>query len=264
LTDAREHVHYNFGGECQPGDIAPYVLLPTVPHQVEKAVADMEIARKLTHHYEFLVYTGEYAGVPMSVCSTGLGGMSVSIAIEELARLGAQTFLQMGLAEPLPDEPPTGGLMIAKGAARFDGTSLDYVRPEFPALAHFEVVMAAVAAAEHLHQAYRVGIVASLASSPRPREDGAEGVHTILDERTKPMREALHQAGVQGGSGEEATVLVQSAIYGFRAGAISARPDEEDSLIATGLETMRVLGEWDRRKAEDNLPHMVPPVGNAS
>lgn len=263
MTDARKHVHYNFGGECQPGDIAPYVLLPTAAHQVEKAAAHMKNARKLTHHYEFLVYTGEHGGIPLSVCSTGMGGMSVSIAIEELARLGAQTLLQVGLAEPLPGEPPTGGLMIAKGAARFDGTSHDYVRPEFPALAHFEVVMAAIAAAEHLHQAYRVGIVASLASAPRPREDGAEGIHSILDERTKPMREALHQAGVQGGSGEEATVFIQSALYGFRAGAISARPDEEDSLLATGLETLRVLGEWDRRKAAAKVPHTVPPVGEA-
>lgn len=262
MTDPRAHVHYNFGGECQPGDIAPYVLLPTAVHQVEKAVASMENTRKLTHHYEFLVYTGEYAGVPLSVCSTGMGGMSVSIAIEELARLGAQTLLQVGLAEPLPEEPPTGGLMIAKGAVRFDGTSLDYVRPEFPALAHFEVVMAAIAAAEHLHQAYRVGIVASLASAPRPREDGAQRVHSILDERTRPMRQALQQAGVQGGSGEEATVLVQSALYGFRAGAISARPDEEDNLIATGLETMRVLGAWDRRKAEEGIPHTVPRVSS--
>ena len=105
-----------------------------------------------------------------------------------------------------------------------------------------------------------MAIVASLASAPRPREDHAERVHSILDEHTKPLRETLHQAGVQGGSGEEATVLIQAAIYGFRAGAISARPDEEDSLIATGLEALRVLGEWDRRKAKENVPHTVPPV----
>jgi uridine phosphorylase len=258
VTDTGGHVHYNFGGECQPGDIASYVLLPTAAHQVEKCVSSWQKARKVAHHYEFLVYTGEHEGVPLSACSTGIGGMSVATAIEELARLGARTFVQLGLAELLEDERPPGELMIAKGAARFDGTSHDYVRPEFPALAHFEVVMAAIAAAEHLKQPYRVGVVASMASAPLP---GSGPFRSFLGQRTKPLRDALRQAGVAGGSGEEATVLVQCALYGFRAGAISARPDGEDALISVGLETMRVLAEWDRLKEKRNLAYIVPPVG---
>jgi len=268
MTEPRAHVHSGFGGEVQPGDIAPYVLLPTDASQVEKIVAHWDTARQVTHHYEFLIYSGEYAGIPITACSIGLGGMSVSIAIEELTRLGANTFLHIGIADPLEDEAKRGDLIIAKGAVRFDGASHDYARPEYPALAHFEVVMAAIAAAEQSELPYHVGVVASLASSG-PRPPGRLG--HFWEEHTSPLREALQRAGVYGGSGEEATLFVQAAVYGFRAGAITIcsrtemeekfDPQLDETALAAGVEAMRILAEWDKVKAEKKSPHIVPDLG---
>nr|MBN1228656.1 uridine phosphorylase [Anaerolineae bacterium] len=270
MTQPRKFVHSNFGGECFPGDIAPYVFLPTDAHQVEMLVGHWDTARRITHHYEYLIYTGTFRGTPVSACSTGLGGMSVAIAIEELAPLGAQTFLQLGLSS-LPDtSSETGNLLIASGAVRFDGTSMDYVRPEYPAIAHFELVMAAAAAAEQLGFPYRIGIVSSMASS------GAHiktGLHRFLYDHTDSMRGTLNRVGVMGGSGEEATLFVQSTIYGLRAGSINGFPfgrDGENTWILTdlqelenrvmqaGLETMAVLAAWDQWKKRESVPYITP------
>jgi len=270
LTTPREYVHSNFGGEVQPADIAPYLLLPTDAGQVEKIVARWDTARRVTHHYEYLIYTGQYGGLPVSACSTGLGGMSVSIAVEELAKLGARTFLHVGIADPLADDATPGDLIIATGAARFDGTSHDYARPEFPALAHFELVMAAIAAAEQAGALYHVGPVASLASSgPRPTGRFAH----FLTEQTAPLRQAMRQAGLFGGSGEEATLLVQAALYGFRAGAVVVRPPDQappafdptldETALAVGLDALRMLWAWDQAAERRHLAHIVPtPIDN--
>ncbi|MBN1267788.1 MAG: hypothetical protein JXA25_20020 [Anaerolineales bacterium] len=266
--EPRKSVHSNFGGECFPGDIAPYVLLPTDAHHVEMLVEEWEQARKVTHHYEYLIYTGTYRGVPVSACSTGMGGMSVAIAIEELAPLGAQTFLQLGLSS-IPDTVSSyGDILVATGAVRYDGTSLDYVRPEYPAAAHFELVMAAAAAAEHLSLPYRIGIVSSMAST------GSEigtGLYRFLHEQTKPIHRMLDKAGILGGSGEEATLFIQSAIYGFRAGSVNGYPFNEDKniedfqkvemdVVTCGLESIAVLAEWDRKKKESCVPYLTPEI----
>jgi uridine phosphorylase len=258
-----DNVHRNFGGECHPGDIAPYVLLPTSAQQVETAVKYLAAARKVAEHYEFLIYTGEFAGVPVTLCSTGIGGMSVSIAMEELARLGAETFLHVGLADPFENDVDAslGLLTIARGAVRLDGTSNDYARPEYPALANFEVVMAVVAAAEQLQLPYRLGIVASGPPAP-PR------FKRSFPQETLPDQQAWVQAGVFGGSGEEPTIFVQASLYGFRAGSVSVYPtaparDDYDSgvverVLETALEAIRVLASWDLQRQARGDAHIVP------
>jgi len=89
----RKNVHDRFGGQASPGDVAPYVLVPGNKQRVEQFAAQWEKSRLIADHYEFILYSGEYAGFPISACSTGIGGTSVAIAIEQLAELGAQTFL---------------------------------------------------------------------------------------------------------------------------------------------------------------------------
>jgi uridine phosphorylase len=265
LDNPRDNVHHNFGGQCMPGDISPYVFVPGDARRVEKLAARWDRARRVAEHYEFLVYTGEYAGFPVSACSTGIGGMSVSIAVEELARLGAQTFLRVGVTGPLEGEVKRGELILAKGAVRFDGTSHDYAQPEFPALAHFEVLMASILAAERLGQPYRVGVIASMASLG-PRR--TEGFRRFLTAHIAPLRQALLEAGVIDGEGESATLFVQCALYGFRAGTINVcavdqtnhryDPAAEENAITVALETMRILAAWDRIKAVQKRPYMIP------
>lgn len=252
MTEPIRHVHAKFGGECSPEDISPYVLLPTAAHQVEKIAAHWEEARKVARHYEFLIYSGKYRGVPLSACSTGIGGASLATAIEELARLGAHTFIHAGLANPPIGETAPGDLTIATGAVRFDSSSHGYVRPEYPALAHYKIVQAAISAAEHNQVPYHVGVVASFAASGL-RQTG--GRRHFLNRRTASQILELEQAGVYGGSGEEATLFTQSSIYGFRAGAIIgspnyrdtqiAEPHVEDIVLKVGLDALFALASWD-------------------
>lgn len=267
----RENVHRNFGGQCQIGDVAPYVIITGSKDRVRSLAAQWDNSREVADHYEFLVYTGTYAGFPISACSTGIGGMSVSIAIEELAQLGANSFFRIGVTSPLVDELEYGELVIAKGAVRWDGTSHDYVRPEYPAQCHFEVIMAAVSAVERLGYAYKVGVIGDLASLGPVREDGYRG---FLGRKTRELNQALYDVGVIDGTGEAATMLVQSSIFGFRAGVANINsvdrvnrrwdPKADEKVIRVGLETMRILASWDKMKEASGRKFTVPEIIEAS
>lgn len=263
----RDNVHRNFGGQCQIGDVAPYVLITGSKDRVRSFAALWDTSREVADHYEYLVCTGVYSGYPISACSTGIGGMSVSIAIEELAQLGANTFLRVGVTSPLVDELEYGETVIAKGAVRWDGTSLDYVRPEYPAQCHFEVIMAAISAAEYLGIPYKVGVIGDLSSLGPEREDGFRG---FLGRKTREMSRALYDVGVIDGTGESAVMLVQSSIYGFRAGvaninSVDSKNHRWDSkmderVVQLGLETMRILAAWDQVKGTKGCKFMTPEL----
>jgi uridine phosphorylase len=135
-------IHSRFGGQCAPGDIAPYVLVPGSQTRVKRFAAAWDSSRKVAEHFEFLAYTGEMAGVPVSACSTGIGGRSVSIAVDELAELEAHTFIRVGVTGAIQPGVGVGDLVIASGAVRMDKTSEHYVFQEYPAVADFEVVAA--------------------------------------------------------------------------------------------------------------------------
>jgi uridine phosphorylase len=264
---SRDNVHRNFGSQAKPGNVAPYVLLTGSKDRVRAFASRWNTSQQVADHYEFLLCTGMYAGYPISACSTGIGGMSVSIAIEELASLGANTFLRVGVTSPMVDELEYGELVIGKGAVRWDGTSQDYVRAEYPAVAHFEVVMACISASEHLGYPYKIGVIADLASLGPEREDGYRG---FLGRRIREMHQELYEAGVIDGTGEAATMLVQSSIYGFRAGVVNVNsldkinhrwdPEADEKVIRVGLETMRILAAWDQQIAARGIRYMVPEI----
>jgi uridine phosphorylase len=264
---ARDNVHRNFGGQCQVGDVAPYVLITGSKDRVRSFASHWDTAREVADHYEFLVCTGTYSGYPISACSTGIGGMSVSIAIEELALLGASTFLRVGVTSPLVDELEYGETVIAKGAVRWDGTSQDYVRPEYPALCHFEVVMAAISAAEHLGYPYKVGVIGDLASLGPEREDA---FRSFLGRKIREMSRALYDVGVIDGTGESAVMLVQSSIFGLRAGVANINsvdknnhrwdPMMDERVVSLGLETMRILAAWDIEKQVSGRKFITPEI----
>jgi len=265
MTGLRENVHRNFGGQAKQGDVAPYVLVTGSKNRVEDLIKYWKNPKKIANHYAFLLFTGSYKGIPLSACSTGIGGTSVSIAIEELCRLGAGTFLRIGVTSPLKDELSLGEIVIAQGAVRWDGASLDYVRPEFPALAHFEVVMAAISAAESLKTPYKVGIIGDMASLGPMREDG---YRKYLYHRTYNMRQALYDVGVIDGTGESAVLFVQASLYGLRAGTIHINGEDkekgqwdsrvEDTITKVGLETIKILAEWDKRKRDNLQKYIIP------
>ena len=142
---------------CKKGMFAPYVLLPGDPKRVELVASYWDEAHKVAENREYVTYTGVYKGVPISCTSTGIGCPSTSIAMEELARVGATTFIRIGTCGAYQDYLETGDIAIFDSAARYDGASHLYAPPEFPAVASHEVVSACIQAGAQLGNTCHVG-----------------------------------------------------------------------------------------------------------
>lgn len=142
-----------------PGEIGRYVILPGDPKRCEKIAAHFDSPRRIADHREYTTYTGTLEGVPVSVCSTGIGGPSAAIAMEELARCGADTFLRVGTCGGIQLDVCGGDLVVATGAIRMEGTSREYAPIEFPAVADFTVSNALIAAAREKGVRCHIGVV---------------------------------------------------------------------------------------------------------
>jgi len=144
---------------CGLRDVAQYALLPghvQRPHLIAKIIRE---ARKVAENREFVTYTGKHGGIPVTVTSTGIGGPSASIAVEELANLGTKTFIRVGTTGSLQENVEIGDLVIATAAIRSDGTSLCYVPAEYPAVADLNLTSALQRAAQNSTVKFHTGIV---------------------------------------------------------------------------------------------------------
>ena len=141
------------------GDVGRYVICPGDPKRVPLIAKYLEHAALVADSREFVTYTGTLDGVPVSVTSTGIGGPSAAIAMEELAECGADTFLRMGTCGGIALDVMGGDAVIATGAVRNEGTSREYAPIEFPAVADYDVVTACRAAAKRLGIKAHTGIV---------------------------------------------------------------------------------------------------------
>ena len=144
---------------CGVGDVASYVLLPGDPKRAEKIASFFDEARKVSEYRGFVTYTGKFAGIPVSVTSTGIGCPSACIVVEELAKIGAKTFIRVGTTGSIQAHINSGDIIIATAATRTDGATKAYVPTEYPAVANPEVVSALVKAAKKLGIKYQLGTV---------------------------------------------------------------------------------------------------------
>ena len=142
---------------CGVGDVAEYVLIPGDPKRVEKIAAFFDESSKVADYRGFVTYTGNVDGIGISACSTGIGCPSAAIAVEELSRIGAKTFIRVGTAGALQPEIEAGDIVVATAAVRADGTSKVYAPIEFPAVADFNVTVALVQAAQKFKQKVHFG-----------------------------------------------------------------------------------------------------------
>ncbi len=154
---AEEGLQYHIG--LRKGDVGKYVILPGDPKRCAKIAKYFDNAELIADSREYVTYTGYLDGVKVSVTSTGIGGPSASIALEELVRSGADTFLRVGTCGGMQTEIMGGDLVIATGAIRMEGTSKEYAPIEFPAVANLDITNALVQAAKELNKKYHVGIV---------------------------------------------------------------------------------------------------------
>ena len=200
-NDIQRHVR------ARTGEVAPYVLIPGDPGRAERIAQRFAGAREVARNREFVRFTGETErGTPISVCSTGIGGPSASIAVEELARIGATHFIRVGSAGGRQPDVPIGSVVVVTAAYRGDGTSLDYMPLPYPAVADLDVTLALRAAAEeHLGRRAYEGVAYTRDAFYR-RDDG--------------LNRLLTEAGVVAAEQECATVFVVGALRRVKVGAV--------------------------------------------
>lgn len=148
------------------GDVGRYVILPGDPGRVPLIAQKLENAKQIAQNREYNIYTGELSGVKVSVCSTGIGGPSAAIAVEELIDSGADTFIRVGTSGGIDLSVFGGDLIIAEAAIRAEGTSYEYLPQGYPAVADFAVTSALAKAADKLSEnengkRFHVGVVHS-------------------------------------------------------------------------------------------------------
>ena len=150
-------LQYHIG--LKEGDVGEYVILPGDPKRCEKIAKYFDDAKLVADRREFITYTGYLNGVKVSVTSTGIGGPSASIAMEELVKVGAKYFIRVGTCGGMDLDVKSGDLVIATGAIRMEGTSKEYAPIEFPAVANYDIVTALINSAKKLNLPYHVGVV---------------------------------------------------------------------------------------------------------
>lgn len=142
-----------------PQDIGEYVIMPGDPKRCAKIAEHFDNPVLVADVREYVTYTGTLEGVKVSVTSTGIGGPSASIAIDELAKCGAHTFIRVGTCGGMQEDVMGGDIVIATGAVRMEGTSKEFAPIEYPAVPDLKVTNALVSAAEKLGARHHVGVV---------------------------------------------------------------------------------------------------------
>ncbi len=201
---------------CSKGDIGEYVIIPGDPGRCELIARCLDGARHVATNREFTTYTGSLGGVPVSVLSTGIGGPSASIAMEEATALGAHTFIRVGTCGGINMDVTAGDAVIATGAVRMEGTSREYAPIEYPAVADFDVTRALVDAARSLGMRAHTGVVQCKDSFYGQHSPGRMPVSAELQYKW----EAWKRLGVLASEMESAAIFTVAAALGVRVGTV--------------------------------------------
>lgn len=238
--------------QLKKGDVGEYVILPGDPKRCVKIAQYFENPVLIADSREYVTYTGFLDGVKVSVTSTGIGGPSASIAMEELVKCGAHTFVRVGTCGGMDLEVKSGDLVIATGAIRAEGTSREYAPIEFPAVADIDVVCALRKAAKKLQKTAHVGVVQC--------KDSFYGQHSPqimpVDYELMQKWSAWLRLGCKASEMESAALFVVASYLKVRCGSVFltvANQEREkagldnpvvhdtDGAIRTGVEALRIL-----------------------
>ena len=238
------HIH------CVKGDVGRYVFLPGDPGRCESIAAHFDNPVHIGMNREYNIYTGTLLGEKVSVCSTGIGGPSAAIAMEELTAIGADTFIRIGTCGGIDLTVESGDIVVASGSVRFEHTSLEYAPIEFPAVPDFGITAALKASSEDLGYRTHVGVVQC--------KDSFYGQHS--PERSPVSYELLQKweswkrLGVKASEMESAALFVVASALGVRCGScfhvvwnqerekagLDQRMSEDtSSAIRVGIEAMK-------------------------
>lgn len=236
--------------QTELGEVGRYVLMPGDPGRVPLIAARLENAVHIATNREYVTYTGWLEGEKVSVTSTGIGCPSSAIAVEELYRSGADTFIRVGTSGSLQPGTKSNDLALVTGAIRHEGTSSHYMPIEFPAVCDLEIVQAMRSAVERLGVRYQVGISHSKDSF----FGEVEPERSANSEQLKDLWRAWQIGGAICSEMEISTICIVSSILRARAGGIMAMHGEGefgplDGLIVAAVESVRDLIKMDKAKA---------------
>ena len=234
--------------KCDPKDIARYVFCPGDQARAKKIADHFDNAYLVTESRGYVVYSGKYKGVFMTVIGTGMGGPVVAIGLEELAHMGADTFIRVGSCGVFQDFQQVGDVIIGSGTVREGGTSTSYLPLRFPAVPTYSVLRALVDAAEGLEIPVTVGVGAAGDAFYAPREDNSRG-------------DLFKKAGIVSVEMESDTLFIIGQYRGWRTGALYAsdgtnqaiKPEDkeanfrkgEENAIKIALEAMWAIAQGD-------------------
>ena len=208
-TGKQFHIH------CVPGDVGRYCFLPGDPGRCESIAALFDNPVHIGMNREYNIYTGTLLGEKVSVCSTGIGGPSAAIAMEELTAIGADTFIRVGTCGGIDLNVCPGDVVVATGAIRYEHTSMEYAPIEFPAVPDFGVTAALKAASEELGYRTHTGVVQC--------KDAFYGQHapekSPVSYDLLQKWESWKRLGVKASEMESAALFVIAAALGVRCGS---------------------------------------------
>lgn len=245
------HIH------LKKGDVGEYVIIPGDPKRCEKIAKYFDDPKFVADNREFTTYTGKLLGKKVSVCSTGIGGPSAAIAMEELANVGAKYFIRVGTCGGMQLDVKTDDIVIASGAVRMEGTSREYAPVEWPAIADYYLATALRNAAKKLNYNYHIGVVEC--------KDSFYGQHApnksaVWYELTNKW-DAWCRLGCIASEMESAALFVVANVIGVRAATVlhvvanqerklkglrNPVSEDTDKAIKVAVEAIKALIEEDR------------------
>ena len=210
-----QELEKQFHIRCVEGDVGRYVLLPCDPGRCESIAKLFDNPVHVVQNREYNIYTGTLLGEKVSVCSTGIGGPSASIAMEELHNIGADTFIRVGTCGGIDLNVQSGDIVVATGAIRFEHTSMEYAPIEYPAVSDLDIAIALRQASLAMGKTTHVGVVQC--------KDAFYGQHSPakmpVSYELLQKWEAWKRLGVKASEMESAALFVVADALGCRCGS---------------------------------------------
>ena len=243
--------------QCTQGEVGGYCILPGDPGRCETIARHFDSPAHVCTNREYVTFTGTLLGEKVSVVSTGIGGPSAAIAMEELANIGVHTFVRVGTCGGIDLSVQSGDVVVATGAVRMEGTSREYAPIEWPAVPDFAVTAALVEACKRLGCSWHAGVVQCKDSFYGQHSPARMPVSYELEQKW----EAWKRLGVLASEMESAALFAVAAARRVRVGSVfhviwnqereKAGLDQKEShnteiAITAGVEALKLLIEQDR------------------
>lgn len=254
----KQYFHDSFGGEADQGKVADTIIMVNNPLDVDLLSTNLQEIDIVANHYEFYVRTGSWNGNRITLCSTGIGGGSAAIAVDNIINLGGKTIIYVDFNQT---DNHKMEIYVGSGAIRLDGASLDYVSKDFPAIADPEILMAVLASGKRLGYEITPALLCPSVGAIINDEGFCDIHEDIINYCSKSKQLIVFS------NPEIATILTLCSIYKIRSGAIYAigphsdiNSDSLNMCFNIALTAVDYLFSWDNIKAKNSWRVMTPEI----